>query len=216
MIDSEYQPELSNNTASFPWPPRDGDSPIDAIATTWKESVFSPAQFFRRMPREFDFGWVLGYYLIMGVVAAGINLFWRMLLGPSLIERYMPDGATPANPVSDFLMSPLMLVIALFIAAGVVHLFLLMFRGAKHGFGTTTRVFCFSSGAGLFAVVPVVGPLVGGVWTLVLTVIGLREAHETSTGKAVASLLVPFFLLSVLMLFMFFAMVAAGFVIHPR
>jgi hypothetical protein len=216
VIDSEYQPELNDNTPSFPWPPRDGESPIDALASTWKESVFSPAHFFRRMPREFDFGWVLGYYLIVGVVAAGINLFWRMLLGPSLIERFMPNGQAPANPITEFLMSPLMLVIALFIAAGVVHLFLLMFGGAKHGFSTTARVFCFSSGPGLFAVVPFVGPFVGGIWTLVMTVIGLREAHETSTGKAIASLLVPFVLLSMLMLFVFFAMIAAGLVVDPR
>jgi hypothetical protein len=41
-------------------------------------------------------------------------------------------------------------------------------------------------------------------------VIGLRETHETTTGKALAALLIPLFLLVILVLLMMMAMFIAG------
>lgn len=211
MID-DFQAEPRSPTAQFPWPPREDDSVINALATTWKESVFQPASFFRAMPREFDFGWVLGYYLLVGVAAGGISLFWRMVLGPTLTERLLPEAmqAAGGNPIVDFLLSPLFLVIALFLATAVVHVCLLVLRGAQHGFGTSLRVFCYSSGPQLFCVVPFVGTTVGGIWTLVITVIGLREAQQTSTGKALASILLPMFFFLTLIVLMVIAGTLAG------
>ena len=212
MTESDYQAELSSPTQDFPWPPREDDSIPNSLATTWKESVFHPTDFFRRMPTEFDFGWVLGYYLIVGVVAAGISLFWEMLLGPPLTERWLPAAAADAgNPFVDFLLSPLWLLIGLYVVAAVVHVVLLVVRGANQGYNVTLRVFCFSAGPQLFTIVPFIGPAVGGIWTLVITVIGLREAHKTSTGKAVAAVLLPtLFLLLLAILLVIAGLVAAG------
>ena len=163
------------------------------------------------MPTEFDFGWVLGYYLIVGVVAAGISLFWEMLLGPPLTERWLPAGAAePGRPFVDFLLSPLWLLIGLYIVAAVVHVVLLVVRAANQGYNVTLRVFCFSAGPQLFTIVPFIGPAVGGIWTLVITVIGLREAHKTSTGKAVAAVLLPTFFLLVLAILLVIAGLVAG------
>ncbi len=211
MIESDFQPDPSLTTTNFPWPPRENESVLDAMADTWKDSVFHPTAFFRRMPREFDFGWVLGYYVVIGVVTAGITLFWQMVLGPTPLQRWwVQEGAEPGNPVVDFLLSPLWLMLGLYLAAGIVHMFLLLVRGAKHGFGPSVRVFCFSAGPQMFAIVPWIGPAVGGIWSLVLTVIGLRETHETTTGKALAALLIPLFLLVILVLLMMMAMFIAG------
>jgi hypothetical protein len=211
VIDSDLQSDSSNNTSNFPWPPRETDSVLDALATTWKESVFHPTSFFRRMPREFDFGWVIGYYMLIGIVTAGITLFWQMVLGPSPWQRILLNqGGDAGSPFVDFLLSPLLLLVGLLLAAGIVHLFLLMVRGAQHGFGTTLRVFCFSIGPQIFCVVPFVGAAVGGFWSLVITVIGLREAHETTTGRALAGLLIPLFLLVLLAGLLMMAMFVAG------
>jgi hypothetical protein len=197
VIESEFSAESSPPSSEFPWPPREDDSVPNSLAATWQQSVFHPAWFFRRMPREFDFGWVLGYYIIIGVAAGGISLFWEMVLGPSLAERWLPAGALPSaqSPIIDFLLSPLFLLMALYIGSAVVHLFLLILRGANHGYGTSLRVFCFSAGPQLFAIVPFIGVPVGGIWSMVLTVIGLREAHQTTTGKALFAVLIPTFLL---------------------
>lgn len=213
MIDSEFQ-ATSSESEHFPWPPRENDSVLDALARTWKDSVFQPKSFFASMPREYDFGWVLAYYLLIGVVTAGISLFWHMVFGPSLLERVLlRDEVQPGNPFMDFLLSPLWLLIGLFLIAGVIHVCLLLVRGARHSFGTTLRVLCFSGGPQLFGVVPFIGPAVGGIWALVITVIGLREAHETTTGRALAGLLIPlgfFIILLVLVMMAAFVMGLGG------
>jgi hypothetical protein len=220
VIDSEYQPELSNNTPPFPWPPREGASPLDALAATWKESVFHPSPFFRRMPREFDFGWVLAYYLIVGVIAGGISLFWRMVLGPpALLQRLFPEAVAEAaaNPAIDFLLSPLWLLVMLFVMGGIYHLFLVLVGGARkgHGFGTTLRVFAYSVGPQIFVLVPFIGTMAGVIWGLVVTMIGMREAHETTTGKAVAALLIPMFLLGGLAVLLALATLMTGLLPSP-
>src|SRR5512132_1021840 len=79
---SESLQSVEAPTDFFPWPPRAGESALDAFATTWKESVFHPTRFFRSMPRAGDYGAMIGYYLIVSVVAAGVQLFWHMVLPP--------------------------------------------------------------------------------------------------------------------------------------
>ena len=208
MIDSSYETSGPGNTSpEFPWPPREHDSVFEALGTTWKDSVFHPASFFARMPREFDFGWVLGYYLIIGVANAAITLFWEMVLGPGLLTRMLQTegGVAAGSPLLDFLLSPLMLIAGLFIGAGLVHMFLLLFRSGQNGFQTTVRVFAFSVGPQLFAIVPYIGSFIAGVWVLVLTAIGLREAHQTTMGKVIAAILVPVVLLTASLVLLFIA-----------
>jgi hypothetical protein len=101
-------------------------------------------------------------------------------------------------------------LVGLYIVAGVLHVVLLILRGANRGYGATLRVFCFSAGPQLFTIVPFIGPAVGGVWSLVVTVIGLREVHKTTTGKAVAAVLLPTFFLLMLVALMIIAGMVAG------
>ncbi len=210
MIESEFQENVQPSTP-FPWPPPENESVLEALVRTWKESVFEPKSFFARMPREFGFGWVIVYYLIIGVLSAGISLFWEMVLGPSVLERWVAqDGLQPSNPVVDFLLSPLWLMIALYVVAGIMHVCLLMVRGARHGFGATARVIAYCGGPQLFSIVPFVGPVVGAIWSLVITVIGFREAHETTTGRAIAALAIPFAFLLLLTLLALMAALVLG------
>ena len=80
--------------------------------------------------------------------------------------------------------------IALFVWSGVLHLCLLLVGGANEGYQATFRVVSYSSVTSLFNAIPVVGTI-ASLWGIVLTVIGLREVHNTSTGKSVAAVLMP-------------------------
>jgi hypothetical protein len=181
----------------FPWPPRAGSSPLVALIETWKLSVFQPTLFFQQLPVPHSIGSAVLYYLIVGIPAVGITLFWQMLFR----LLYSSAGFEPASaaapesaawmPIVQFLLSPLFLLVGLGISFVVTHLLLMIFRGANRGAGTTLRVLCYSYGPALFVIVPVVGALVGGVWTIVLAIIGLREAHQTDGWRAATAILLP-------------------------
>ena len=54
------------------------------------------------------------------------------------------------------------------------------------------RVEAYAVGTvGLFSLIPVCGGLIGGIWGLVVVIIGLAEAHEISRGTAAAAVLIP-------------------------
>lgn len=197
---------------NFPWPPGEDASTIDSLVETWRESTFHPASFFRAMPREGNYGSVILYYIIVSVVGAGLSLFWHTVLpAPSLgpFADILPKQS-PRSEVVSFLFSPVIALIVLFVIAGIAHLMLLLVGAAKHGFDTTTRVVAFTHGPALFVIVPYLGMMIAGIWTLVLAVIGFREAHETSTGRAAAAVFIPFVLVIGLALLMTIAITSLG------
>ncbi len=52
----------------------------------------------------------------------------------------------------------------------------------------------FSQATSILFLVPFCGQLVAGIWTLVLYVLGLAEAHQIGHGKATAAVLLPILL----------------------
>ena len=190
----------------FPWPPPEEGPILTALGATWKGATFDPGRFFAGTPRDGGTGAALVYYLALGILVAGVSLFWSAILLPdaageaSLMAQL---GVQPINPLVRFLLAPAILLFALFVSAGVVHVLLLIFDGATHGFGTTVRVFCYAYSPAIFGLVPIIGPLVGGVWSVVLAIIGLREAHEASAWKPAVAVLTPLVGVMILTILMF-------------
>jgi hypothetical protein len=70
--------------------------------------------------------------------------------------------------------------------------------GNRKGFEATFRAISYSYGAALFYIVPIIGGFVGGIYLFILAILGVREGHEISTGKAVLAVLLPLIVVSVL------------------
>jgi len=199
-------PTDSSQPGTFPWPPRPEDSVLDGLIDTWRSATLRPASFFAVMPESGSLGAPVLYYLVIGILGAGLRLFWSMLL-PGADNAFLNDllgSAVRANPLVDFLASPLYLLLSLFLAAGVTHLLLLALVPAHHRFGSTLRVFCFAYSPVLFGVVPFAGPVLAFFWMTVLAIVGLRVAHQTSAARAATAVLLP---LVVALLFMATAIV---------
>lgn len=179
------------------WPPRPGNSVLEAFFRTWRLSVFEPTAFFRALPSPRPVGPAILYYLLVGVPAVGIALFWQSLFALAMDAFGLvhsdvePMGLDAWWPVVNFLLSPIFLLLGLGISFVITHLLLLIFGGARRGAGTTMRVLCFAYGPALFGVVPVIGSLVGGIWSIVLAIIGLREGHQTDGWRAATAVLLP-------------------------
>lgn len=197
----------------FPWPPPE-DGPITtAFAATWKGATFDPSGFFAEGPRDDGTGPAIIYYLAVGILVAAATLFWdsmAFLAGPAPGSSLAADlGFGNVSPLVRFLLSPVLLLLALGVSTAVVHVLLLIFDGADHGFGTTVRVFCYSYSPAIFGVVPVLGALVGGIWSVVLVIIGLREAHEAAAWKPVVAVLLPFLGAMIVFLLLTFSLLMA-------
>ncbi len=91
----------------------------------------------------------------------------------------------------DFLLAPLVSLVGLAVLSVIIHVALVVFGGARNGFGASLRALAYAAGAQLLVIVPVLGIFLALGWWLVLAVVGLREVHGTSTGRAAAAVLVP-------------------------
>ena len=159
------------------------------------------------MPVTGGIGGPLLYAVIVGYVglfASTIyNLVFRSVLTSSLsrmggssdMERFASYMQGGAGLVVNLIFGPVFIVMGLFLSAGIFHLALLALGGAARGFEATFRVASYSQAASIFNIIPGCGGLVGLVYTLVLLVIGLSEAHGISRGKAAAGVLIPFVLI---------------------
>jgi hypothetical protein len=195
----EYGPQddtsPDDGRARFPWPPARGESAIAAFGETWTGASLRPRAFFRAMPEHGTIRSALLYYLPLGVAVSGANLFWTLALGGVDGEQDAVLGEMPLggglNPLLEFLLAPVILLLSIFVAAAVTHGLLRLFGGANRSYGFTTRIFAFAYSPQILGVVPVVGTVVGFVWMVIVAVIGLKEGHRTSMGRVLAAVLIP-------------------------
>ena len=107
-------------------------------------------------------------------------------------------------------LSPLLVLLGLFIGSAVLHLCLMLVGGANRSFETTFRVICFAGGAAnLFSMIPMCGGLIAAVYNVVLNCIGLSRAHQTTTGKALMAIFLPLIICCVVCIV--FGVVLGGF-----
>ena len=186
------RPRWEDATQSFP----------QNLIDTWRRSVLEPGRFFKGVPHEEAVGRPILYYLIISVISGFFLLWWdavssaAQLPTPISWSRYIGadqllplSSGTSASALLSFFLIPFVSIIGLVLWSGLLHLIVFMFRPKRRGFSATLRALSYAAGPSLLAVVPIIGSLIGGLWSLILTVIGIREAHRMSTRNAVATVL---------------------------
>lgn len=209
--DSGEETDGGSPGAPPPWEERAVPFPRNFL-DTWTGSSFRPDAFFRGVPWDEAAARPLLYYLLVSIVSALFGLWWTaafavlgdpMAAGPSdpLLDPFLAMSPA-ARALLGFFATPFAAVIALVFWCGLLHLFVLAFARRRRGFRATMRAVCYGSGPTLLSAVPIVGALVGFVWSLVLIAIGLREGHRMSGGAAAAvvalGVVIPFGFLFVL------------------
>lgn len=196
--------------ASFPWPAAEGESLANAFGRTWQGAALQPRRFYAGIPERGGVGPALLFYLPIGIVVAGVNLFWTTVLGAAFAGNpvYADVMGGGLSPVVEFLLSPLLLLLALYLTAGVVHVLLMLFGGTHRAFAVTVQVFAYAYAPAVVAVVPMLGQVAGLVWMVVVSIIGLAAAQRTSTGRSAAAVLLPVGCLFILLVA--FALLAAA------
>ncbi len=162
------------------------------------------------------------YAMIVGMAGLTFYHFRNILLCAPLQGFMITEFRAPyeRNPLSGTgtavtaVLMPFLLIFWLFIVSGMLHLFLLIVRGAKAGFEATFRVVSYGVSPFVFLIIPVCGMPIMSLWVMLLAIIGLKEAHEITGGKAAFAVLFPFlfcFGLLVLAIAAFMGAAAASF-----
>jgi hypothetical protein len=190
---------------------------VPSFVQTVREVLFNPVNFFRSIRREGDFQNPLLFAiicaLITGVIGGILSLIFSLISGEGF-------GGALVSLIASIILIPIGTAIFLLIWAGVYHLLVLLIVRPSHaGYEATFRALAYASAVqavAWLAYIPLLGILVGiviGIYNVVLTVIGIREMHATTTGQAVAVVLIPVIILLILIAIVgvaIFAIIAAA------
>ena len=181
--------------------------PVNSLISTVRALVLDPVGFFRSIPRQGNFV----NPLIFAVICAVINGVLGGIIGflISLTSRSQGFGGALAGLIGGIILAPIFVVIGIFIGAAIYHLLvMLLVRPTNAGFEATFRVVSYVSVTQLISWIPLIGQIVAAVYGIVLAILGIREVHATTTGKAVLIVLIPVAVVLLLVLILGAALVA--------
>lgn len=166
---------------------------LGRFVDTAKGVLTDPTRTFANMRREGGLASPLAFAVVGLITGSLASLIFQTVGAGASLAPFVRDSTPGAVAVAGTLIFvPVVATISLFLFAGLFHLMLLLLNGARHPFETTFRTYAYASGAtALLGLIPLCGALIGAVWNIVVTIIGLAQAQETSTGTAAIAVLVP-------------------------
>ena len=161
---------------------------INQIIQKIKGFLLKPVETFQKS-RGDDVVPVIAYFvflLIVNGILWALVMASRVMMHPLLtIARYDPG----TEPVLVFIIVLILVIVLqlffILIFGLLLHLFAYI-TGARKGIVQTEKAVIFgSTPLLLLGWIPVIGTIIGGIWSIILTIIGLRELHGITTGKAI-------------------------------
>ena len=167
-----------------------------AIFQTFKAVMFSPETLFKELTYEGGKKEPLAFGLLTGSIGSMLGLFWQSLIPGALLilgHSFLSQFALGVIVLFVLAMVPVVVAIGIFIYSGGLHLLLRIVGGGNHGYEATFRVVAYSQAAQMLGIIPFVGGWIGGIWQLIIQIIGLREIHETSYLRVILAFVIPLF-----------------------
>jgi len=200
----EQGSEIRPRRIGAPWERASEIGFVRGVWQTFAGVLFSPADFFRGVTVTGGMMEPLAFGLLAGALGNMLGLFWPVLLVSGGLfpfgEIVLPRLGAGLIFLVLAVIIPISVTLGMYIYSGVLHLLLLIVRGATNGFEATFRVVAYSHAAQAWEVIPVIGSWVGGIWRVVVWVVGLREIHHTSYSRVIVAFLVPVGFLAIVMI----------------
>ncbi len=176
----------------------DLSNPANSFVDVARRVVLQPVRFFGGLPRDRNLINPLVFALVCIVVSAilsGLLVLLGVQQNPGFNpnpQNAIPSTFAPTSALASILFAPILGAIGIFVAAAIQQLLVRLFVGENNqGFASTFKVASYTQVTGLVNWVPIVGPLVA-LYGLYLSIVGIREIHGTTTGKAALVVLIPF------------------------
>ncbi len=176
--------------------PRRGEfnlqDPVDSFINTVREVVLNPVGFFRGIRRQGDYVNPLVFALICAIVNGTLGGIIGFFVSLASGDPDVEVGGALAGLILGIILTPIITAVGLLIGSGLYHLLvLLLVRPHNAGFEATFRVVSYVSVTQLVSWVPVIGAIIAFAYGIVLSILGIREVHATTTGRAALVVLIP-------------------------
>jgi hypothetical protein len=173
-------------------------NPLDSFVDVTRRVVLQPVRFFSGLPRSGSLLDPLVFALVCVVISAilsAVLVLTGVQQNPGFNpnpQNAIPSVFAPGSALLGIVFAPIGGAIGLFIAAAIQQLLVRLFVGENNsGFGATFRVAAYTQVTSLVNWIPILGPLLA-LYGLYLSILGIREVHGTTTGKAALVVLIPF------------------------
>jgi hypothetical protein len=173
-------PGPSRSTAAIEF---DYQDPVQSFIATVQAVVLRPVDFFRGILRQGD----LINPLIFAIICYEVSAILGGLLSLVGFSGSRGFGAF----ITSIILAPIFAAIGLFIGAGILYLLVMLIVGSRNsGFEATFRVVAYSAVTSLVSWIPFIGWILS-LYSIYLGIVGIREVHNTTTGKAALVILIP-------------------------
>lgn len=177
------------------------------IIETAKGFLLQPVPSFQKA-RGTALGDAIKYFIILLIINTILTVIVDLVLGSAILsaisqamgqvgmgELFLAETLGMAVAAIILVIITLIMV---FVIGGWLHLFVYLLGGRK-GYTETVKALLFGSTPYmLIGWIPVIGVLIGGIWSLILSILGIRELHQVSTGKAAGAVILAAIILMVI------------------
>ncbi len=196
-----------------PWEDTENLGFFKAFFETIGDVLFRPSRFFSRMPVERGLIQPLIFALIMGVLGGIVGLFYQLLTmhffaGIFETEEFGSLGVPMI--IGSAVGLPIAAIVGVFVVSGIVHVCLFIVGGNRKGFEATFRVVAYATSTQGFVIIPYLGGLIGWIWALIIGIVGIRESHRISTGRAAFAVFLPLLAILVLLAILAAVIISIG------
>ena len=156
--------------------------------------------------------WLLIYAILTAVIfalifAAILSMFGDLTDIPGL--GFLGAEIGVLIGVMLFVMIIVSGFIGLFIGGAWIHLWVWVF-GGRNGYGQTVKAIAYGATPNfLLGWIPIIN-FITGIWSLVVSIIGVRELHEISTGRAVGAVIIALIIPVIIWVAIFGAVLMSG------
>ncbi|SNQ62182.1 conserved membrane hypothetical protein [Candidatus Methanoperedens nitroreducens] len=143
----------------------------------------------------------LKYYAIIAVAYSALfalmftfagSLFGSMM-GFRDFGMMMGAGAGIGAAVVFFVMFMILAIAGAFIGGAILHIFVYIVGGRKGIVQTIKAVMYGATPSLLLGWIPLVS-IIASIWSLIVEIIGIRQLHGLTTGRAILAILIPIIL----------------------
>ena len=172
-------------------------NPVKAYVDTFKKVILQPTAYFATITPMKDYTAVFVLLYVNLFISLFVGVLWGQLFNFSIFKIFSKNPELFYEKTSLFaqlcgaFFGPLIMIVMVFIMAGIQHFFLRTVAGSKKDFDATITVYTLGSVVYVFKIVPLLGDLAIFVYQTILSILGMADMHEVPTSKAFLAWVLP-------------------------